>query len=310
MTIEPNLFDNLLEARREQRADFIDAGTVNDQWHERRWVVYADLIAFAARARHRHVVVNNLARFHRAVTNAVDGADVRLFRLTDAVFISCPSLLVAIGVASDLQHEVLALNTLAWLSKNHAVAHATILPRVTLGVGTLLQFGATPAGFDGVHFETFLAGDAVVAAHSIEKMTSGGLISVEEMALRHELQTVPLAIRGNTADRCRGAMDRWFEAFARDGASRALWVHDGVVDVPWLLLRPSACAEGAVWTDGNQSFAAKLDSQRLIGELWRKEYIVNSLPVDVGKHHVALLRHVELVEQATHGHRDPQPWSA
>jgi hypothetical protein len=309
---ETNRFEDLLDQRRAQKADFIDAGTVNDQWHDRRWVVYADLIAFATRARHREVVVNNLARFHRAVTNAVEGVDVGLFRITDAVFVSCPSLQIAIAVASNLQHEALGLNTLAWLSKNHAIAHATILPRVTLGVGTLLEFAARPTGFEGVHFETFLAGDAVVAAHRIEKSTSGGLISVEESALRKELSTTQLALRGNNADRCRGAAKRWHEAFAgsaEKGGSRRLWTHDGVVDIPWLLFRPKAAADGALWTDGNASLAAKIESQRVIAELWRKEYIVDEQPVDVGKHHVALLRHVELVEQACNGHRDPQPWS-
>ena len=99
---------------KEAQLDVVDGRQWRQDWDD-KWVAFVDLIGIAARSKnHPDVTVNQIVRFHRAVSAV--GARypaVRLLRFTDAAYATSADLQALVKFVSDLQHYCLAMSVLA-----------------------------------------------------------------------------------------------------------------------------------------------------------------------------------------------------
>ncbi|MGE3517512.1 MAG: hypothetical protein AB7J63_01035 [Vicinamibacterales bacterium] len=95
----------------DSRQSYVDNREWTESWGD-RWVVYADLIAFASRAkRSEAVVLNNIVRFDRASTLAAEQfPQVQIRRFSDASFAIAERFCAGLGFAIAVAHTCLAFN--------------------------------------------------------------------------------------------------------------------------------------------------------------------------------------------------------
>ena len=181
----PKSAGHFKEYIRQNKLGDVDAREWHAEWRE-RWVVFVDLIAFAARSmRSRDVVLNNIVRFDRASAIARDFVPgVRTFRFSDSTFGVADEFNTVVAFAIAIHHACLALNA-EYMDRvpNHLFIH-TIVPKVTLAHGAVLGVPEQPSGhqrrFDGIDPRTLVAGAGIVKAYDLEKSSAGGLLTTDQ----------------------------------------------------------------------------------------------------------------------------------
>lgn len=282
-----------------------------EQWAD-RWVAYADLVAFAARAiRSDAVVLNNIVRFDRACQIvAAEFPRVRLHRFSDATFAIANTFSEAIGFSIALSHCCLALNYEYLQHGDKPFFIHLIVPRITVAWGRVLQLPETPAPearFSGIDPRNVIAGSAIVRAFYLEKNSAGGLVTLNQEgidALRK------LTIRGHRGRNSNG-LERWIKDLS-DGAAlnsgRVFGFRGNALDVPWLLLQPIQNEAGSLWaampSDADFAISACLDVwDKSIREFYSPQNF--DAPLDVVKHCQAGIRHAVQCYCISHGRVKP-----
>ena len=293
--------DDVIARVREQRLDVVDARQWKPNWSD-KWVAFVDLIGSSARSeRSPDATVNQMIRFHRAVSAcAARYPATTLLRFTDCVYITSSSTEDLIKFCVDLAHYCLALNAIQ-IERHRAMFHHMVIARTTIAFGKVLEaHGPLPAEdrFVGVDTASLLIGEGVVAAYRLQRSTGGGLISVAEK----DADTVRgLAIRGMRRPP-RSVLEKW------TGDTEFL-THDGVVDVPWIVMRATQPSESGLWAASYDDTLKKLQIQVRVWQSSFVEYTVQRLPIDTIKHFGAMNRHLNEVFQALRRHTRLKAWS-
>jgi hypothetical protein len=290
----------------------IDSREWKDEWAE-RWVVYADLVAFASRAtRSESVVLNNIVRFDRAsqlVAQEFPGVETR--RFSDATFAITDDFHSALAFGVALSHTCLAFNREYLQRGTKQFFIHLIVPRITLAGGRalLLKKNARPESrFDGLNPRSVLAGSAIVRAHRLERHSAGGLLTIDCDGIK-SLET--LELRGHNG-RVKNGLRRWIAKLADEAAvmrGEVFFHRRHVLDVPWLLLRPLQNDPGRLWAAGadevDLAIAAYLDVwDKSVREYYSPQNF--DVPLDVSKHSQAAIRHCVQVFQIAHGGSKPR----
>ena len=297
-----------------RRLGIINSREWKEEWAQ-RWVVYADLVAFASRAlRSESVVLNNIVRFDRASTLvAAEFPEIAVRRFSDATFAVAGSFHQAMAFGIALSHTCLAFNR-AFLNRGtkpffiHLIA-----PRITIANGQvlLLPTDASHPRFDGIDPRNVLAGSAIVRAYQLERHSAGGLLTIDENGID---AFRGLEIRGDNG-RVTNGLRRWVaqlgnaEAIAK---GEVFFHRRRVLDVPWLLLRPLQDESGRVWGAHNQDADAAIETFLKVWDKSVREFYSPQnfdAPLDVSKHSQAALRHGVQCHHAAHGRRIPKSQS-
>ncbi len=279
----------------------VDSRNWREHWSD-NWVVYADLIAFAARStRSKHVVVNNIVRFHRSVSEAhKEAKHARLFQFTDAAFLVTPRLQAALSFAVTTQHQCLAHNYLAIQSGKPFFDHL-IIPRVTIARGATLKIDnpqtPTPDTI-GVSPDKLLAGSGIVHAYTLERSSSGGLITLRTRDLRR------LRRRRFTGDKfSKTILNRWTST-GSDFLSQG-----DVHHVPWILFNPDPKNGLQLRGDSRESVYRKLETLFRVVDICFHNYRAFREPLSVSHHITGLERHLVEILEALRGHYGTQAQS-
>lgn len=294
------------------RLGFIDSREWHEEWAD-RWVVYADLVAFAARAlRSESVILNNILRFDRASQLAADQFPVvATRRFSDATFAIADTFHQALGFSVALSHACLAFNR-EYLARNtkQFFIHL-IVPRITVACGRVLLLptdGRTDPRFSGIEPRNILAGSAIVKAYQLERHSAGGLLTVDREGIDC-LRGIP--VRGDNR-RVTNGLRRWIRGLSDPAAvdrGEVLFHRRHVVDVPWLLMRPLQDDFGTLWgaelEDGDAAIAAYLAVwDTSVREFYSPQNFDAAL--DISKHPQAAIRHAIQCYQAAHGGSKPR----
>lgn len=299
------VLSDLITDLRDSQNHYVDSRTWEGDWSE-SWIGFSDVTGFASRCRRsEQAVVNSIVRFHRSVASAVAAcgqSSPRLFRFTDAVYAVSPTLGDVLRFSSNLQHECLAQNAVMLNDKEHPLAHHMLLVRTTVAYGRVLTLDgavAPEARTLGVDQATLLAGEGIVKAYELEKRTVGGLISLridDDQPISAEIPT----IRGRLG-RSRSILERW--AGQQEG-----FTHDGVIDLPWTLLRPRQ-VDDDLWAASTAEARRKLLIQLDVASLMGGEFLMGEAPLAVAKHQAGLKRHLNEAAQRLEGHRQLRHWT-
>lgn len=298
--------DDLLAHLRTEKYHYVDARLWQSDWSS-AWVSFSDIIGFAARSsQSEEVAVNIIVRFHRCVSAArkvCEEADLRLFQFTDAAFAVSSDLLSLVKFSSTLQQYCLAQNAITLEDKAHPLAHHLLLVRTTIAHGRVLMLTQPSAPEElrtlGVSADALLAGTAVVEAYRIEKNTAGAMISFPCTQTKM-IRDAKLDVRGRI-ERPRTVLEQWL----REPTGFA---HDGVVDFPWILLRPVQDRPG-LWADSNREVSRKLGILLNCSDLMAGEFIVSNLPLAVAKHRAGIVRHITELVQRLRSHGKLSAWT-
>jgi hypothetical protein len=285
-----------LQIQRE-KLGHVDSRLWKEEWQD-SWVMYADLLAFGARAkRSESVVLNNILRFDRASELVASWfPDLRVRRFSDSTFAISSTFHGALSFAIALSHCCLAFNLEYMVRTSHRMFHRLIVPRVTLAKGRVLLLPETPSEeprFARIDAKNVIAGSAIVDAYHLEKASSGGLITVGADGLK-ELQAYK--VRGNDGG-VRNGLERWMKKLSDDEAianGDVFCVRGKLVDIPWTLLRPRQVDGGSLWAaspaDANVALRTYL-------EVWKSSmhsfYVPDDAasPLDTAKHYACAQRH-------------------
>lgn len=285
--------------------EHVDSREWKGDWTE-RWVVFADLVAFGARAkRSNDVALNNIVRFARATRLAEQAVPLaRTFRFSDSTFAVAERFEHALAFAVAIHHACHAINAASVLTKDAPLFHYTIMPRVTLAQGAVLMCPTEPpapsARYDGLAHGNILAGAGVSAAYDLERSSAGGLLT---MATDHVPELKALTVRGGNRSTA-AAFERWRSTIETPAIDQ-LFARDKVVDIPWLLLRPFQTHPGELWCCDRAEFKVAARNFLDLWELSVKEFYFEParLPLETSKHAAAALRHATQCVQAVAGYK-------
>jgi hypothetical protein len=290
----------------------IDAREWHEEWAD-RWVVYADLVAFASRTmRSEPVVLNNIVRFDRASQLAAEQfATLAVRRFSDATFAIADTFAEALGFAVALSHMCLAFNR-EYLARNtkQFFIHL-IVPRVTVACGRVLILpdgGGTDPKLNGMEARNILAGSAIVKAHRLERQSAGGLLTVDLEGVAALRGT---KVRGDNG-RVTSGLRRWIRDLGNQTATdrgEVFFHRRRVVDVPWLLMRPLQDDFGTLWgaglAEGDEAIRSYLGVwDKSVREFYSPQN--SDVPLDVSKHAQAAIRHAIQCHQLSHGGLRPR----
>ena len=285
----------------------MDARAWRKYWKS-RWIVYADMIAFAAKClASQQTTVNSIVRFHRAVEGAMDNSyssETRLFQFTDSVFLLTSRAIDALKFSSTLQQLCLAYNANVIESKHAPLMEHMIVPRITVASGNVLSLPKhlpLSQQYFGVNTETLLAGAGIVTAYRTEKQSSGYLISIDEASYR-KICTEDLEVKGPKGSN-RNLIQRWL-----GGLESYPIMRDGVVDFPWIVLRPDQ-DRPFLRTDEKASSASKLRTIMSSLHLQMGEFVARDTPLETFKHYGGVYRHMVHLVQIMRGYRRPKRWA-
>lgn len=290
----------------------VDSREWREEWAE-RWVVYADLVAFASRAlRSETVVLNNIIRFDRASTLVTERfPNVTVRRFSDATFAIAATFHQAVAFGVALSHACLAFNREYLDRGTKPFFIHLIAPRVTIAHGQvlLLPSATTPdPRLDGIDPRNIIAGSAIVRAYQLERHSAGGLLTIDQAGIDSLRR---MQARGDNG-RVAGGVRRWIDHLGDAQAvqkGEVLFHRGSVVDIPWLLLRPLQNDADCLW--GAQSDDADLAISTFL-EVWDKsvrEFYSpqnHDVPLEVAKHYQAATRHGVQSYHAAHGRRIPK----
>lgn len=237
----------------------------NERWED-RYVVFADLIAFAQRCMlSTGITMNNIIRFHRAINSAVkDIENISKYQFTDACYIVAQDAKTALIVASNIQNECL-LQNYSRMQMPHPMFYHMIVPKVVVSRGNVLMLKDSDIStslkeIEGLSAKELLAGAGIVKAYYLEKKTTGGLISIDKDCIG-ELKKCS---SGDSKQKTNSLYKKW-----RNDENHRILSHDGVVDVPWLVLQPKQVKKGVLLTESVNTFKEKVKSFNL---LWRMNF--------------------------------------
>lgn len=305
-------FPALVDHIKSEQLGRVDSREWKEEWAE-RWVVYADLVAFASRSlRSETVVLNNILRFDRASTLvAGQFPRVEVRRFSDATCAVSASFHEALAFGVALAHTCLAFNQ-EFLDRGakpffiHLIA-----PRITIATGRVLLLGSSgveDSRFRGIEPKNILAGSAIVRAYELERHSAGGLLTIDCDAAA--LLSV-MRVRGDNSPPVN-AIRRWLPRLRdRTEVERGqVFFHRGhVVDVPWLLLRPHQFEANCLWGAGKADARAATQSFLGVWDTSIREFYSpqnSTALLDVAKHYQAAARHGVQSHHAAHGRRIPK----
>lgn len=259
-------FTQVAEKIKEDGASIVNATEWSEHWDD-HYVIFADLIAFAQRcALSPGITVNNIVRFHRAINDALAGvSDIVKYQFTDACYIITKNPKSALIAASNIQNECLLHNYVQMKKVPHPLFFHMIVPKIVISKGKVLGITGTVEiekikRYSGISPKEFLAGEGIVKAYYLEKNTTGGLISVDRDCIE-DLKKVSSGSK-------RTKTDALYRSWKND-KSNSLFLHDGVIDVPWLALRPRQINKGELIMEDSENFKIKVESFNF---LWRTNF--------------------------------------
>lgn len=237
-----------------------------DNWEE-YYVIFADLIAFANRCMISNgITLNNIIRFHRAINDALMGLDDLIkYQFTDACYILTKDPKTALIAASNIQNECLLHNYSQMTTIPHIMFYHMIVPKVVISKGKVLTLkNPTDLGsvskIAGISPKELLAGEGIVKAYYLEKKTTGGLLSVD----KELIEDFKKHSSGDSKIKTNGLYKKW-----RNDLGHTLFLHDGVIDVPWLVLQPRQIRKGVLQTETVPAFKAKI---KAFNHIWRTNF--------------------------------------
>lgn len=305
-------FPDLVTHITSENLGHVDSREWKEEWSD-RWVVYADLVAFASRAlRSEMVVLNNILRFDRASTLvAAQFPATAVRRFSDATLAVAQTFHEALAFGVALSHTCLAFNRELLDREAKPFFIYLIVPRITLARGRVLLLkssGADQDRFKGLDPKNIIAGSAIVRAYQMERHSAGGLITIDRDAAKL-LGT--MKVRGDNSP-STNAIRRWLPRLSDDtavAAGKVFFHRDQVVDIPWLLLRPHQYEENCLWGSGKNDAGEAITTFLAVWEKRAREFYspqnFNS-PLETAKHYQAAVRHGVQCYHAIHGRKVPK----
>lgn len=270
----------------------VDSREWTSEW-DTRWVVYADLIAFAERAkRSSDVVLNNIVRFDRA-SNLVKMRfpNVEMYRFSDATFGIASTFYDALSFAISMHHCCLAMNV-EYLSDNgKGLFIHTIVPRITMAQGHVLQLPEKfpeESRFNALTPRSVLAGEGIVAAYALEKFSAAGLLT---FGIEYVDELLRLGMRGDNKT-VRSTFVKW--ASSLEQLNSQLFVRGKFIDFPWMLFRPFQKTTNELWCESRDEVDRVIEWFAGVWELSAREYYspqCSSMRLEPMKHYCAAVRH-------------------
>ncbi len=287
-------------------AEFVDSRKWSKFWKS-RWIVYADLLGFGDISASRQNTVNVILRFHKCVElSRQDANPERVFQFTDACYATFANVSRALSFAIATQHYCLAMNELRIKRHGPLRFHELLVPRITIARGDALTVdpgAAIPDDSAGlIRREHLLAGDGVVRAYGLEKLSAGPRITLWADSIE-DVRSVEL--RGSRGA-VRSAVESWL-AQPSSGRKHGKPVPARVVHVPWPFLRIGSGGPDVLWADERASVESKL--RTMLG-VWRAnfhQFIVEQGDPSVMKHYAGALQQVEFCLRTMNGIRTRSP---
>lgn len=237
----------------------------NNNWEE-YYVIFADLIAFAQRCMiSPGITLNNIVRFHRAINESINGIDdIIKYQFTDASYILAKDPKTALIVATNIQNECL-LHNYKQMRLPHVMFYQMIVPKVVISKGNVLTLKTLSditsiKKIAGISPKELLAGEGIVKAYYLEKKTTGGLVSVD----KNYIQDFKKPSSGDNKTKTNGLYKKW-----RNDLENKLLSHDGVIDIPWLVLQPRQIKKGTLQTETVGAFKEKA---KAFNHIWRTSF--------------------------------------
>lgn len=273
---------------------FVNSDEWGNEW-EKYWVVFVDLIAFANRCLiSPGITLNNIIRFHRAVNDALSNIDeITKYQFTDACYVLTKDVKTALIVAVNIQNECLLHNHVQIENLPHPLFYQMIVPKIVISKGDVLRVQKLEdlknlKKYIGISPEELLAGDGIVKAYYLEKKTTGGLIS----AIPEHIAELRKCSSGDSKIKTNSLYKTW-----RKDYNNFFLSHDGVIDIPWLVLQPRQKRKGILEIENENSFKKKLLSFNYI---WRSnftEHVAEKTSTETLKHYGGALTHIcELIK--------------
>lgn len=242
----------------------------SEDWEE-YYVIFADLIAFAHRCMiSTGITLNNIVRFHRAINAALDGMEgIIKYQFTDACYILAKDPKTALIAASNIQNECLLHNYAQMKTIPHTMFYHMIVPKVVISKGNVLTL-KDPSDFRslkklaGISPKELLAGEGIVKAYYLEKKTTGGLVSVDKAII----EDFKKHSSGDSKVKTNSLYKKW-----RNDNEHKLFQHDGVIDIPWLVLQPRQTKKGILQTETVATFKEKI---KTFNHIWRTNFTEHS----------------------------------
>ncbi|MCL6273296.1 hypothetical protein M3P19_04705 [Muricauda sp. 2012CJ35-5] len=259
-------FKEAAESVKSEGLSIVNASEWSDHWDD-HYVIFADLIAFANRCiLSSGITVNNLVRFHRAISDALEGIDdIVKYQFTDACFIVTKNVKSALIVATNIQNECLIHNHVQIEKVPHPLFFHMIVPKIAITKGSVLEIKSAKEiesieKYSGISPNEFLAGEGIVRAYYLEKNTTGGLISVDP----NYIEEFKKVSSGSSKIKTNSLYKMW-----KNDVENKYLSHDNVVDIPWLALQPRQRNKGELKLERTEDFKTKVESFNLI---WRANF--------------------------------------
>ena len=150
-------------------------------------------------------------------------------------------------------------------SMPHVMFYQMIVPKIVISKGKVLVLqGGDKEIIDerltGISAKDLLAGEGIVNAYYLEKKTTGGLISVDKDIIKEFKKCGS----GFSKIKTNSLYKKW-----RNDKENKLFAHDGVVDIPWLLIQPKQVNRGDIIIENRSTFKDKL---LMFNSIWRMNF--------------------------------------
>jgi len=255
------------------------------------------------------ITLNNIIRFHRAVNDALDGLDdVIKYQFTDACYILTKDSKMALIVASNIANECLLHNHIRMQTGIHTMFYHMVVPKIVISKGNVLMLKnndsiSSMKKITGISSKELLAGEGIVKAYYLEKKTTGGLVSVDKDYI-HEFKKHGSKKYGYSTKKVK--TNSLYKAWCKDTTNKIL-AHDGVNDIPWLVLQPRQKRKGSLVTESENTFKEKV---KLFNRIWRQnftEHMAEKTSTETLKHYGGGVSHLcELLQLYTNA--GPRSW--
>lgn len=268
---------------------YVDSREHIDYWKP-QWVVYSDLIGFAADCmRSQDVAINKIVRFHRIISDAKKDTIAKgaLYQFTDSAYFVTGSLTGALEFGIKVLNRCLAHSHILISDRPSTSFSHLIVPRVTAAFGSTIDFSKLEESiknnkaevFNGIDVDSFLAGSGIVRAYQLE----GSLYANEfAIAMQAEIPDLTnLKIRG-AASPIKDATKRWATEELNGGDKERL------LSIPWTFI--GDVKNGEIWVESKDD--AKKKIKTLIHALHKMQgdFHTYNLDMSIGKHIAGLQR--------------------
>jgi len=269
-------FKLLKDQMKENNESYINCDENN--WTS-KYVIFADLIGFKNRCqRSNDATVNNIHRYRRAISKALDGLAIKKFLFTDACYVLTSEPKVALLAASNIQNECLLHNIIQLEHVDNPLFHHMIIPKIVISKGDVLCSEKDP---------NLLAGSGIVNAYNLEKYTTGGLISCDQCCINDLKKPEPVNEKTELFSLYRSWKHNKIEP-----QKNSFFFHDDVFDIPWIALQSRLSVKGEVKLESIESLRIKIKSFKKIWEMSFSEHIVERTPTQTLKHFAGAMSHL------------------